>query len=201
MKKGKFDWQRQHRFDVDWAKRLLMTAGSVSPMFVIVAEAGSTVFAVPDWSDAVREPVYMLIALQAAAANAFGISFMSEAWLRTIAGRSGESRDEVERRANQVRPSEAEDRIEVISIQCIYRDGAGDKQSLLTHLEIERDYTTGEPTSTKLLSFGEGLIVDTRIAECLPSEVLSPQKCAIAAELSKRVAKGLGIEMTELRAP
>jgi hypothetical protein len=193
VREGRFDWLKQHRFDVEFAKRILLTTGECRPMFVIVGKVRSSVMPALWNSDDERDTMYLLMTLLAAADNAVGLVFIAEAWMRGVLQVPGETTAQTRERAMQVAPRDAEDRIEVIHVVCCYRDDAGEKQTLYSILEIERD-ATGKPTGTRPRNI-EGISMESRLMTCLPPKEFSEDECELARRLAMDTAERAGIKL------
>lgn len=163
--------ERQFRFDLEYAKRVLMERGEVMPMFVVHGD--DTVVMLTPWHDDREKDHYRnLVRLMGVAEDASGITFIGEVWMRSVSRRDGETEQEFDKRSKMLPPSQAEDRIEAILIYTQHRDRDGSRINRSRLLEILRG-ANGKPSGTRDLAHDELL---------LPSPPL-PEHRAMAKEL------------------
>ena len=90
------------------------------------------------WADdRQKDRVATYLAALCEAEGAVALSFISEAWIRKMSQRTGETEAEFRERAGALRPSQAEDRAEVISAMLTARQD-GERITLVKMGEIER---------------------------------------------------------------
>lgn len=131
------DWAKQVRFDMAFAEKTLLKNGDVGRMFVIHAKDAQHAMLAP-WNS--REEKFRMLQMVRAyciAVDAVAVSFISEAWVRSVMRAHGESEAEFHERSEAVRPSEAEDRREVVMCVVMYRE-AGERHVLSEAREIQR---------------------------------------------------------------
>lgn len=132
------DWTAQMRQDAAFAKTILLSQGEVRPMFIVHCPDHIKVVGAGWRTAEEKRTTQKLIAMQAALEDADAICFIAEAWARDIQPIKGESDADHRRRATEVTPSQAKDRIEVIIVSVVYRED-GEAKPLCTSLEIIRD--------------------------------------------------------------
>lgn len=116
-------WVSQVKTDLDFARQTLLERGEVRPMFGILSDENELLLIPGNWeNDAEKDRFSSLIRVIALAYDAQSVSFMTEAWSRNVERRIGESEAEHEARVDAIRPSEAEDRIEMVIVVLQYRD-------------------------------------------------------------------------------
>jgi hypothetical protein len=190
-KNGAIDWVQQLRFDVEYAKRILLTSGEVRPMFVMHTREGVKVFAMTAPNEEARLAIFKLLALTCIAENAEGLTFISEAWMRKLPQLAGETPAEARRRAKQgPMPSQAEDRIEIVIVQTAYRDPeTGERRVLCDAREILRG-ADGKPSGVKESQGEQPDSLEGRIVNIFPVEPPGEAARSLArtvlAEFSKR---------------
>lgn len=142
------DWQELLDFNMRFAIERLVGIGEVGRMFVLHTDDGAVL--IPgEWSDEVeRQNIYRLVRLVALAHDATAVAMVTEAWMRKVKRRSGESRAEFDARTGAVMPSQAEDRIEVVVATLAYRDAADARHTLSKVQEIVRG-ADAKPTRAK----------------------------------------------------
>lgn len=129
------DWAKQVRFDMAFAERTLLKQGDVRRMFVIHAK--DALHAIP-WNGAdEKKEMLKFVRAYCIALDAEAVSFISEAWVRSVMRAHGESEAEYQERVDAVPPSEAEDRREVVLCIVMYRE-AGERHVLSEAREIQR---------------------------------------------------------------
>ena len=192
VKDGAFDWAKQQRLDVEFAKGILLAHGELAPMFVVHTPDKIEVLLAPPWRDRDEKfPFYNLLKLRAAADGAIGMTFITEAWMRDVPLVAGETEAEHRVRAQAVPPSEAEDRMEVVMVMTTYRDADG-KQDLTATLDIVRNAAgkvIAAPERKSLPGTFQGPVRDILLDEPVP-EHLRPQ----VREMYERAAKQCGFK-------
>jgi hypothetical protein len=179
-------WAEQLRFDYGFAVKALKKSGSVSQMAVLHDRDGQSVTPIIlKWLDReVKTRGYSYLSLLAEATEPAAFSFISEAWLRVVQRRHGESVGEHNTRALEgPRPSEAEDRIEIIYAMVIWRDDAGERQAAFKAGDIERD-ASGTVSSVKpraTWKVDDSIVGD--VIGIMPEEAVSPSRRAEAIRL------------------
>lgn len=192
-------WDAQLRHDMAFAQRTLLATGRMFPLAIV--HSPETLFAVPlDYSgDEEKLRAHRFLAVLMLAHDAMAFSHITEAWVRHGARRHGESEAAFDERATAVRPSEAEDRIEVVIATLTYRDADGERRTLSDIREIERR-ANGKPSGLKPLPDMAGEIGGT-IPELLPPVLLKPEDKTIAREVLARLAKIYGRRMEVIGRP
>jgi hypothetical protein len=187
---AKGDWIKQLRFDMAFAERTLLEQGEVSAMFVVHTKDAKHVIGAPARDDAEKRVMLAMVRAYCIALDAQALTFVSEAWLRSVQRAPNETEREFQARTNAVRPREAEDRVEVVMVVLAFRDGAGERQIVSDTKEIERR-ANGKPSGLKPYQVGgqargwSGRMVDI-FPEEAPTEV---ERLAARAVLR---AAGLG---------
>jgi hypothetical protein len=195
---GGIDWSRQLRFDIEWAKRCLLETGRVSPMFVIRSRDMMRVVSAVFPDDDAKRRVLLLVRAMCIAFDALGLTFIAEAWARSAAPTPGESKEQLHERLTAMRPSEAEDRIEVVAVQTMYRDAeTGERRTMGETREIIRD-GHGKPIGLKPQAFPNTAVIEGRMVDLFPPEPPSASDCAIAREVLEKLAEMLGLGMEEI---
>lgn len=185
-------------FDMDYAAEVLRGNGAVPTIIVIRGRERHTILQA-QFSDVEQKVnVYKTAALIAYVHEARALTMLTEAWMRTVTGRAGESDAEIRRRSREVLPSEAMDRIEVISCHAVYRDEAGETVAHSEMREILRKpdgkfYGLAEPIDT-----AGAEVVDSLLLRCLPAKDLPPpQPTTIeAVEMLLRIGIEAGVMTT-----
>lgn len=128
----KKEWKKQVEADMEFAEAMLIERGELMPLFVIHCDDGSTVPIGGSWTPTSKEDYYSLISLLCVAYEAVGVVQMAEAWMikRPI--------DHPLHGKDYAPPSQASDRIEIVSVTAIWRDKTGRKTANLLR-EIVRD--------------------------------------------------------------
>lgn len=126
MKKPKraTGWAEQLKYDMEFARFILLKQGHVAPMFVIHAKGGAHVVGVQLGDREDKHRVYGILSIMCAALGATALTFIAEAWIRHSI-------------------EDTEDKQEVVIVQTSYRDDAG-KHSVFEAREIVRG-ADGEP--------------------------------------------------------
>jgi hypothetical protein len=128
------DWKAVLAVHADYARKKLLHVGELAPLAVVHSSDGNVVWMPLPFSDADdRQIAWLTVRMASLAYDAIAIAVIVEAWTRKVERRIGESDAET-----VARISEAEDRIEVISIQLCYRE-AERIRWLVTMDEIVRD--------------------------------------------------------------
>lgn len=150
--RGADRWAKQLRFDIEFAKRTVLERGNCAPIMVVYVRGKAPML--------VQPPRYLTLDTVAGylravciAEDAEGFGYLSEAWMRVVIRRDGETTAEHDRRAHAIRPAEAEDRIEVVIAEIIWRDDDGERRTMHESFEIVRD-ARGEPVSFRPRSTG-----------------------------------------------
>jgi hypothetical protein len=192
------DWTKQLRFDMEYAKRMLLEDGGVRPMFVLHTDDG--IIPCPtDMGD--KGKIRAIISMLCLAYRAVGVTFIGEAWAMRPASpddhqRPGESWADWE--ARTVAPSESERRFEIVLVQSTFYDDAGEKAGLASMREIERG-ADGKPTGlAPEITHTHGVKPEDAIQgptfNILPERRASPHE----QELAKRALDIAGIKPTKL---
>jgi hypothetical protein len=159
------NWDDRLKQDMKFAMENLLEYGSLVPMFVLHTRSGQILVVGASIRDqAEKEQTYRMMTTMCIAHDVVGFCFIAEAWLRMVNRRHNESEAEMQDRSFAFPPSEAEDRIEVVSGVCVYRDeDIGKRQSKSTMVEILRGDDT-KVTGFQALDLPgnncEGLVID-----------------------------------------
>ena len=189
------DWNRQMRFDIEFAKRMLLDTGAVRPMFILHLPDAIKVIQTHWTSTEEKRTTQKLMALMAAADGAEAVVFIAEAWWRAVPQRPGETEAEHKARVEAVPPSEAEDRIEVVMIASSFRVD-GHKQSKAVALEIIRG-ASGRPRTLREIS-EPGASVSGAVADLLTDEPLTEELRGVAQRAFDSYAAEVGF-LTKVR--
>ena len=182
------DWDVQLQRDMDYAAKQLMDTGSFSPMFAIHTYDEKVVLvATPFGSEQEREMTHMVIKLMCVAHDASGFSFMGEAWVRWMDRQEGESVTAMNKRAYEVRPSQATDRKEVVTVTLVYRDETNQRKVRGRMSEIIRD-ADGKITGLTPMEMPDGVDSRGAVPDILPRRRPSPAERAVAEAMRKRYA-------------
>jgi len=160
--------RKQHRLDVGIAQDMLRQTGNIEPMCVLITPDGKRNAVVipgigqPESKDA----SYAALAQLAAKLRAVGLSLLTEAWMRFVKRRQGESKRAFEERIS-IPVREFEDRLEVLQVFTCWRGSEGDVRSLSTTREIRRD-AKGDVIGFGDLDQNEIESTEARVAQCLP---------------------------------
>ncbi len=191
--RGPDRWVKQVRFDIEFAKRMTLQPGSGATILVIHLDAERRVVCQPP-TDLGKETVALYLRAYCAAHDAEGFAFISEAWMRNVPKRFGETEAEHHARIDAVPIREAEDRVEVVMAEIVYRDGAG-RNSVREMREIERDakgkVTGFRPMPDMTGPRSEGRWVDVLLPE--PPTAEESASARVALEELKRF--GLSFEV------
>lgn len=144
-KKFRFDEataRRQLASDLDFVDERMRTHGGVRMLLVYrSAHEPDVLKLLPAGWDGIdeRDALIRIYRTLGIGLNARMVTMMSEAWLRSIARRHGESEAQQTKRAQAIMPSQAEDRIEVVIVSTAWRDDAGKTHLIASVREIVRD--------------------------------------------------------------
>jgi hypothetical protein len=135
--RGADRWTKQVRFDMEFAKRMVLEQGSCATIMVIhlAGDRRIVCMAPPDLG---KETTALYLRAYCAANDAQAFTFISEAWLRRVGRRHGETEAEHDTRAFGIPPAEAEDRTEIVMVEIVYRDGEA-RRTVRELREIVRD--------------------------------------------------------------
>lgn len=162
------EWEKQLRYDIQFAERRLIANGSVRRMFMVHLERAIHILT-PRFEDKDTEVAYL--GAYCTAHDARAISSIAEAWMRIPDKRHGETDADYNRRLSGVAPSEDETRIEIVVAVVAYRDSAGERQTISEIREIERR-SNGKPSGLVANAKFERIKPETtmggRFAELLP---------------------------------
>jgi hypothetical protein len=144
-------WSEWLRHNVEYAKKQILKDGTLSGIFAIHGRDGQTYIVQADFSDSEeKRTIYDFVEMMCVAYDAIGLSHIAEAWVRTVAPRHQESPDELLQRAYAgPKPSQAEDRSEVIIITMIYRENE-ERHIIGEFYEIIREWS-GKITGLRLM--------------------------------------------------
>jgi hypothetical protein len=184
-------WVKQVRFDIEFAKRMILEQGSCATILVIHLDAERRVVCMPP-PDLGKETVALYLRAYCAAHDAQGFAFISEAWMRDVPKRFGETEAEHHARIDAVPIREAEDRVEIVMAQIVYRDG-DERRTSHEEREILRD-ANGTVTGFRPLDLtgaSEGRWVDVLLPE--PPTAEERARARVALEELKRF--GLSFEV------
>jgi hypothetical protein len=195
------DWKRQVDFDFDFAKQALLERGRLFVTLILHGAEHSTVIiaaGVMDEDDG-RLRLMAYLKLLALADGVKAISFLGEAWIRKLSARHGESEEAFKQRAlSGPRPSQAEDRREIVFASIFWRDDAGEMQSLVRQGEIQRD---GDATITGFdeTPLGSGAAhYESPWSAAIPPFDLTPEQRTQARALADTAAEKLGLQALEI---
>jgi hypothetical protein len=191
-------WAEALAYDADFAEKTLIERGEVLPMFVIHAAGALYILNASFESDAAKQRAYSIVQVMAIAHAADAVSMIAEAWVRSVPQRHGESEAEWRKRGTDVMPSQAEDRIEVVSVVLGYRGKTSDRHTLHSLREIIRG-DDGKPTGLKPDDTQERGKPGGIMADLVPRVPPSPGERAEAQALLKLVA--LDMEMIPIHKP
>jgi hypothetical protein len=184
---GRTDWEKQLRFDMAYAEKVLLDHGELSAMFVVHTEDARHVLLTPWKDDHEKAMCRQAARLWCIAHDAIALTFITEAWILSLTRAHGETDAEFEARKDAVMPRDAEDRIEVVMVVIAYRDAAGERQTLFESREIERR-ANGKPGGLKAFASNksyEGLT--GRMVDVLPEQAPSAVEQAAARALLERM--------------
>jgi hypothetical protein len=168
------DWAKQLRFDMQFAEKTLVKQGSVNAMYIVHTK--DAIHAIPTpWSDDAEKAAYLdMVRVYAVAHEAIAVVYVGEAWVRHVMQASSESQAEFHARVDAVRPRDAEDRREVVSVHIAYYDDAGERQIISDTKEIDRR-ADGKPSGLKPYRDDHGGwdVVGGAVVEVLPKQAPS----------------------------
>jgi hypothetical protein len=183
------DWIKQVRFDMTFAEKTLMKDGDVGRMFVVhTKDAAKHVIAAPWDSDDEKAALIDMVRTYCIAYDAAALSFISEAWIRYLKRAPSETEEEFEARKDAVRPRDAEDRREVLTVMTMYRDGAGERRVVSDTREIQRS-RDGKPSGLTPFRLNRGMdVIGGDAVEAFPEFPPSPAQ-RHAAQMMLHLAK------------
>jgi hypothetical protein len=190
--RGPERWARQVRFDIEFAKRMILEQGSCSTIMVLHLPGDRRLVCHPP-ANLGKETTSLYLRAYCAAHDAEGFAFISEAWMRNVTRRFGETEAEHDARIDAVLPREAEDRVEIVMAQVVYRDGDA-RRTVHEEREIMRD-AKGKVTGFRPLGLtgaSEGRWVDV----LLPEPPTAEQRASAAVAL-EHIAE-LGLSFVEM---
>ena len=190
--RGPARWTKQLRFDIEFAKRMVLEQGSCATILVVYPRGRASLVIRPS-ADLGKDTSARFLRILCTAIDAEAFAWISEAWMRRISQRFGETRDDVVARAYAVPPSEAEDRFEVVMAELIYRDDDGQRRCMADVREILRD-ATGKPVGFRdgvldPLARSEGRWVEVLTAEPPTAE----ERARAAAAIEELGEMGVGL--------
>jgi len=185
-KKAK-DWADQIRFDYAFARRTLLERGSVQPMFIIHGADEMVLFPAAFGDVGDKNLCANIARALAIAHDAACVSFISEAWGRSVARAPRETEAEWRDRFSAIAPSKAEDRQEIIVVFTNWRDRDGELHAAARTGEIVRN-AAGKPVALSELSNGEGS-PEGRFVNLLPPE----RPTAEEREIARAVLSEIGV--------
>lgn len=187
--KGPFNPARQIRLDFEFAKRCLISDGTVMPVFVVHTKG----MVIPigfngTYDDEGRRNHRRYARLLSIAHNAFAIAYIGEAWVAISLP------DEPVPEFPRVRPRDREDRREVILSQLMWRDKeTGERWSNLAQAEIVRN-EKGDPTRVKDEEFTDPTnMIMGNFSEILPEDEPTPAEQEQAKIMLDWIEKSGGI--------
>lgn len=181
LRNGKIDWQKQLRFDMEFAKQMLRECGTFQMLTIIYPQDGSPIVLRP--GNAVSKASYFRMAqLLAISCDAKAFSMMTEAWMAPA--------------DTTVAPSQSERRQEVILVVICYRDESSEKQWLGDTAIIERD-ASGKISG--FTDFDSDSIAPEhwRTRDLLPNERPTPAVIAEAQQLLDEMLRAGAVSKTE----
>jgi hypothetical protein len=180
-KDGKLDYAKQIRFDFEFAKQMILTDGTVVSMFVLRNATAINIVPATWQNDHEKANTMNAVKLLCLAMGANCLTFIGEAWMRSIHPIPGETKAEKEARIVAVPTAEAEDRIEIVAVQTTWLDDAtGERHADITTGEIVRG-ANGKPASIKPFDSGVGR---GRMHDILPDRILpEEERVALRARL------------------
>ncbi len=183
-------------FAWEFGVQQLIANGEVHPMFTLYTPSNERLVLPAAWQNARdKANVQAKVRIVAIAHDVHAISLITEAWTRSLSRANGETEAEFHTRTHAVRPSEAEDRTEVLMVTLTYRDDANETRSMQRSAEILRD-AAGKPTGVKPVDDDlDDMTMTGSMLEILPNERPSSSQRAAARE----VMRLLGIATERLR--
>lgn len=175
-------WHAQLHRNLEFAESYLKNHESLVPRFIIHCDKDAVVLT-PWQNDDEKDRYLMIVKLMAIAHDAEAVTHLSEAWQRVVYRQHGESAADYEQRATEIRPSQVENRIEVVICTITYRDDDGDQKSAAISREIERS-ADGKVSGLTVIKGQEEPDYSTtgRMVEVLPPRGYSPEIRAAAKQ-------------------
>src|SRR3954469_2501489 len=120
------DWAEQADYDYGHAKAAMLRDGYVMMTFVLHAPSGVGILGVPQYDDAMRERLPLLLRTMCVAHGVVAVAHISEVWTLELEHREGESEAELRARVVQLgRPRDAADRVEKLMARIEWRKPDG----------------------------------------------------------------------------
>jgi hypothetical protein len=123
------DWTALNDINFDTAARVLVEQGNAVMTFMIHSSDGIAIVGVPDFDDAARDRLPMLLRLLCIAHDAIAVGHVTEAYAARMHRQEGESEAAFRTRCEAVRPSERPERIEVLIATMQWRTPTGLRQA------------------------------------------------------------------------
>jgi hypothetical protein len=135
-------WRDNLAHDIAWAQSILMGEGEMRPMFVLHNRDGSvTPFLTAFQTEGEKRAIFQFFRILIVASEAIGFSFLAEGWMKSHAKLPGETEEESMARAMAgPSPMQSETRKEVLTVMMTYRDEGGERQTLSSIRELDRDW-------------------------------------------------------------
>lgn len=187
------DWAKQLRFDMAFAEKVLLDRGEVSAMFIVHTKNGVHALVTPWKDDDEKAQCRRIVQLYCVAHDAVALTFITEAWVRSMAKAHGETDAEFDDRVSAVRPSQAEDRREVVMVVIAYRDAAGERKVLFESREIQRR-ANGKPCG--LVSFREIEMNDGNLEGRMVDVLPEQPPDALQRSAAHMLLKAMGVNAT-----
>jgi hypothetical protein len=193
-KAGKIDWHAQLRHDFAWAESALRQNGKFHPMFIIWSPDGIYPVLAPWEEPDRRDAVCALVRCLCIEHDAYAITHIAEAWMR---------------RGNNtlIAPSKASDRIEAVQIVIVYRDDAGERQTLGGARETMRR-ASGHFDGFRMIKQGGEVMADGqvdmagRIVDALPDRLaILPEERENARMVREMIQERLGLNVEMIDHP
>lgn len=178
------DWNTELNNHVAIAKKILLNEGQLTKMFTLYTPEGQMVIAAPSEGDEGKRQTYNLIKFLCIAENAHALVCVAEAWMKAEWKKGNETEDEFFQRAHKVRPSQSEDRKEVVMGHIAWREN-GEKKGLFTAPEILRDW------EGKITGLGEASIIEG-IQGDIPAILPRVEYPLAVREAAKKLLKRMG---------
>jgi hypothetical protein len=165
------DWNAWVERDMAFATATLLDTGRVNPMFILHTQGDELMVVGTQFtSDKEKEMAQLYVQLICVAHDVKAFSFVGEAWMRLMSREIGESEAEMNKRAFSVRPSEATDRKEIITVTLVYRDEeVGERKTIGAMAEIVRD-ADGKATAVNPMDMPADSVSSGAIPKILPRE-------------------------------
>jgi hypothetical protein len=182
-------WSEWLRHDVEYAKTTIMKHGMLQGLFAIHGRDGRVFLVQSNYADTdEKHDTYDMLRVMCIAYDAIALSHMCEAWIRMLSPRDKETRAEMMERARTgPKPSQAEDRKEIIAVTLAYREDE-QRHVIGETYEIIRDFTTGKITGLEPMDFpDENTSMGGDVPELLPATTPNPTQRAVAAAFVKKV--------------